>query len=57
MSTNKKLIAGCMHINHKNIYHAHRMFLRDLVVKDASNKIPTLKGWGFCSYVMICSAV
>lgn len=22
-----------------------------------SNKIPTLKGWGFCSYVMICSAV
>ena len=32
MSTNKKLIAGCMHINHKNIYHAHRMFLRDLVI-------------------------
>ena len=41
MSTNKKLIAGCMHINHKNIYHAHRMFLRDLVIKDAIEK--TLK--------------
>ena len=23
--------------------------------KAFSNKIPTLKGWGFCSYVMICS--
>ena len=27
-----------MHINHKNIYHAHRMFLRDLVIKDAIEK-------------------
>lgn len=34
MSTNKKLIAGCMHINHKNIYHPNRMLIRDLVVKD-----------------------
>ena len=35
MSTNKKLIATCMQINHKNIYHPHRMLTRDLVVKDA----------------------
>lgn len=34
MSTNKKLIATCMHINHKNIYHTHRMLTRDLVVKE-----------------------
>lgn len=34
MSTNKKLIAHCMHINHKNIYHPHMMLIRDLVVKD-----------------------
>lgn len=34
MSTNKKLIASCMHINHKNIYHDHKLFTRDLVVKD-----------------------
>lgn len=34
MSTNKKLIASCMHINHKNIYQPHTMLTRDLVVKD-----------------------
>lgn len=35
MSTNKKLIANCMQINHKNIYRPHRMLTRDLMVKDA----------------------
>ena len=34
MSTNKKLIATCMHINHKNIYCEQKMFIRDLVVKN-----------------------
>ena len=34
MSTNKKLIASCMQINHKNIYHQQKIFTRDLMVKD-----------------------
>ena len=34
MSTNKKLIAGCMQINHKNIYHKSKMLDRDLKVKE-----------------------
>lgn len=38
MSTNKKLVAACMQINHKNIYHQNKMFLRDLVVKDKIEK-------------------
>lgn len=33
MSTNKKLIASCMDINHKNIYHKSKMLTRDLEVK------------------------
>lgn len=38
LSTNKKLIANCMQVNHKNIYHHSKMFVRDLVVKDKINK-------------------
>jgi transposase InsO family protein len=34
MSINKKLIAECMNINHKNIYQPGKMLVRDLVVKD-----------------------
>lgn len=34
MSTNKKLIANCMQINHKNIYQSHTILTRDLVAKD-----------------------
>ena len=34
MSTNKKLIAKCMKINHKNIYHQSKMRVRDLEVKE-----------------------
>jgi len=34
MSTNKKLIAKCMNINHKNIYHKSKMTDRDLKVKE-----------------------
>ena len=38
ISCNKKLIANCMHLNHKNIYHHSKMFVRDLVVKDKIEK-------------------
>ena len=34
MSHNKKLVAQCMHVSSKNIYHQSKMFARDLVVKD-----------------------
>lgn len=34
LSRNKKLIADCLRINHKNIYHQSRMIIKDLVVKD-----------------------
>lgn len=34
LSSNKKLIANCMHINHKNIYHQNKMVIRDLAIKD-----------------------
>lgn len=31
---NKKLIANCMKINHKNIYHQNKKDMRDLAIKD-----------------------
>ncbi|MEK7498909.1 MAG: IS3 family transposase [Patescibacteria group bacterium] len=34
ISNNKKLIAGCMNINHKNIYHKSKMQVSDLEVKE-----------------------
>lgn len=34
LSSNKKLIANCMDINHKNIYYQSKLFARDLVVKN-----------------------
>ena len=34
ISNNKKLIAECMNINHKNIYHQSKMLDRDLKVKE-----------------------
>lgn len=47
MSTNKKLIATCMDINYKNIYHPNRMFTRDLVVKDKiENSFTTNPAYG-----------
>ena len=38
LSNNKKLIANCMNINHKNIYHQSKMLIRNLVVKDKIEK-------------------
>lgn len=35
-SNNKKLIANCMNINHKNIYHKSKMLTRDLEIKKAN---------------------
>jgi transposase InsO family protein len=34
LSKNKKLIAKCMNISHKNIYHESKLLIRDLAVKD-----------------------
>ena len=34
LSNNKKLIAKCMNINHKNIYHQSKMMIRDLLIKE-----------------------
>ncbi len=33
LSNNKKLIASCMDINHKNIYHQNKMLIRDYGIK------------------------
>ena len=47
----------------KNQFFEEKIKFQEMIAKVElqgstwSNKIPTLKGWGFCSYVMICSAV